>query len=167
MRYLSNRFTFALYFQAAGLCSSNYQNKLPLSVSGTYVKTACFIQLVGNQVDANNYCIGNGMKLFVVNSAAIQTAVFAALLAGFGPNPVVLRADGLRDEAGDNKWYFYANGKTPAFTGLSWLTSNDTLPGLNSLVITNMAYPMQKYNPTFKIDGLDSVTAFNVLCEYV
>lgn len=141
--------------------------KVPLSVSGTYKKTACLIVTVYNQVDANNYCIAQGMKLFVIDTGAIQTGLTNQLTNIIGSNDYVFRIDGLRNEAGDNLWYYYAYGKTLAYAGLNWLTSSDTLTGMNSLVITNMAYPMAKYNATFKIDGLDAKTAFNVICEYV
>lgn len=142
--------------------------KLPLSVSGTYLKTACvIISPELNQSDANNYCISQGMKLFVIDTAATQKILQNALLQVLS-GPWVLRIEGLRDEKGDNKWYYSSPvGKTPAFAGLDWITSADTLTGLNTLVITNMAYPMMKYLPYLKIDGLSPTDLFNTICEYV
>lgn len=133
---------------------------------GKYVKTACVIMQTYTQSDASTYCTTRGMKLFVINSTFVQTKLFDTLTTLAQRVPVAFRVDGLRDAARDNKWYFYSYGRTPAFPGLRWLINNDTLPGYNTLVVSNTASSMKKVRPTFTVDGWKPDYLLNVLCEF-
>lgn len=118
------------------------------------------------QPDASTYCTSRGMKLLVINSTVVQSKLFDTLTKAVRGIPVAFRIDGLRNEKGDGKWYFYSYGKTPAFPGLAWLISNNTLPGYDSLVVSNTASQMKKVRPTFKVDGWKPNYLLNVLCEF-
>lgn len=149
------------------MCAASTQTKIPMkNRAGKYVKTACVVTQTYTQSDALTYCTTRGMKLFVVNSTYIQTKLFSMLGKLAQRVPVAFRVDGLRNEAGDNKWYFRSYGKILAFSGLSWLMSNDTLPGYNTLVVSNTASSMKKVRPTFKVDGWKPNYLLNVLCEF-
>lgn len=106
------------------------------------------------------------MKLFVIESAEWQAGLFSILNEVAQDTAVVLRVDGLKDESGDNNWYYYSNGKQPAFDGLDWLTTSETMAGYDSLTVTNMAFPMEEVLPQFKVDGLPSDYLFYVVCEF-
>lgn len=105
------------------------------------------------------------MKLFVIDTASTQSALFTYLEPKYPEFDVYFRVDGIRDET-DGNWYYYSYGKSSAFTGLDWLMTVDTLTGWNTLVVTNMAYPMDKIIPTYKVDGLDPTMLFPFICEY-
>jgi hypothetical protein len=106
------------------------------------------------------------MKLFVISDAAVQTAFQAKLTAMFAANPTILRIDGVRDEP-DGSWFNYSFGKTPVFSGLDWLQNFDTLTGSGTMIIENIAYPLLKYIPTWKVDGIDPATVWPFVCEYI
>lgn len=78
--------------------------KFAITISGTYMKTACVVLSGGyNQADANNFCISQDMKLFVMDSNATQKFMQQKFQNSYNGD-AVFRIDGLRDEAGDNKW---------------------------------------------------------------
>ena len=106
-----------------------------------------------------------GLYLFQVDSSETQNALFNTLRQNENA-PSTLRIDGLRNEAGDNNWYYYDFGKTPAFSGLAWLSSSNTAPEYCSLVTTNNYRNRGKKPPSYKIDGLQNSTEVAVLCQY-
>lgn len=105
------------------------------------------------------------MKLFVIDSANTQTALFKYLFPTYSSVDTIFRVDGTRDET-DGNWYYYSYGKTSAFAGLDWLLTPDTYTGWTTMVVTNLAYPMEKVIPTFKVDGLDVNLLLPFICEY-
>ena len=129
-------------------------------------KSVCIVAQDMNQADADKYCKSGGMKLLQIDSAATQTSIIALLNTNFQGQQYYFRVDGLRDESGDNQWYYYNNGKAPAFVGLDWYVSYDTLLGRSSLAVTNSAYPMNKLIPSYKIDGVDPVAIYPCICEF-
>lgn len=137
----------------------------PLTVGGAYSKTACFVFDTYNQADADAYCKADGMVLLDIDSLEIQSELFAFLEPQMTGYQVAFRVDGIRESDVGN-WYYYSYGKTLAFSGLDWLTTSDTLTGDDTMVITNMAYPMAKVIQTFKVDGLDKSLLFPIICEY-
>jgi len=127
-------------------------------------KTACVVLDRYTQTKAVQYCKKFGLNLFQIDSEKTQKALAKYFTRELSFLPLLLRIDGLRDEV-DGKWYFYNNGKQPAFEGLNWMFTNDTLTGDNSLVVTNFAYPFLKYKPSVRIDGMSASEKLYVLCE--
>lgn len=155
-------------FIEAPKCVGDKEASVPLADDNGYIKNACFVFIEMTQSQAEAYCKAGGMTLFQIDSAETQAALFKYLQEQLPTTPAVFRVDGLRDEP-DGEWFYYANGKEPAFDGLDWLdpvTKEDTLDGQNSLVVENMAYPMQKYSMTFKVDGLEPSIPFLVICQF-
>lgn len=113
-----------------------------MDITGGPLKTACLITGTYTQADADSYCRSNNMVLFQIDSDNTQTQLFSFLETNLAGSNFVFRVDGLRDEVGDNNWYYYSYGKAPAFSGLQWILSSDTKQGLNSLIVTNMARQM-------------------------
>lgn len=101
------------------------------------------------------------MKFFVIDSAPVQTSLFKDLNARFPVNPKVYRVDGVKT----NEVWLY-DGNVPAFAGLDWLIDADTLDPYNYMMVSNMAWPMMKIIPNFKVDGVDNVTPFDFICEF-
>lgn len=57
-----------------------------IGTNDTYLKSYCIINEHANQRKASNSCVSNNMKLFVINSAEVEAALFAGISAfGFGP----------------------------------------------------------------------------------
>lgn len=106
------------------------------------------------------------MTLFTIDSAKIQTALFETLYPLYQNVDAVFRVDGTKTEPG-GIWYSYSNGKVPVFAGLDWLINSDTYTGWTTMVVTNMAYPMPKTVPTFKVDGLDATILFPFICQFM
>lgn len=151
---------------ATSLCQGATELSYPVSdTAGNYLKTACFVFSLFNQADADAYCKAEGMKLFQIDSLAVQTSLFAFLEPQLEGYDVMFRVDGIRDPS-DDSWYYYNNGKAPAFNGLDWLQGPDVLAGFDTMMITNMQYPQSKLIQTFKVDGIPASLAINVLCEY-
>lgn len=162
------KISFASDISAEKCPSTDTQVPFPLTdASGTTIKNLCIVLLGMTQSDANTYCTAGYMVLFQINNAATQTALFTFLDQIFSASgySFAFRVDGLRDTT-DKNWYYFSYGKAPAFSGLSWYMGSDTLDGLNSLVATNMAYPVQKALPSTLADGVSSSETLPVLCEY-
>jgi hypothetical protein len=99
-----------------------------------------------NHADASAGCTAGYMYLFQIDSAEVHTFILMIIEQIFSANgfPAMFRVDGVRDTS-DNKWYYYSKGsKTPAYAGLKWLVSSDTLTGSDTMIATNMAYPVIK-----------------------
>lgn len=152
---------------ASSLCTNADEQSAPLNdlTSSKYLKTACIITVASNQKEANDYCVAGKMKLFQIDSAAIQDALFDLLRPTYKGTPTIFRVDGIRDPT-DDKWYYYSNGKAPAFAGLSWLQTSDTYQPYYTLMVANMAYPAIKVLDTFKCDGIDADSKWNFICEF-
>lgn len=106
------------------------------------------------------------MQLFVISDADVQTSFYAYLTTAFGATPTMLRIAGVRDEP-DGSWFNYSYGKTPVFGGLDWLQNPDTLTGWSTMIVENIAYPLVKYIPTWKVDGVEPALGLPFVCEYV
>lgn len=105
------------------------------------------------------------MKLFVIDSDITQIALFKALYPKYLTVDAVFTVDGTRDIPTGN-WYSYSYGQVASFAGLNWLINSDTYTGWTTMVVTNLAWPMPKAIPTFKVDGLDATLTFPFICEY-
>lgn len=122
------------------------------------------------QPEADAYCKalgGNGL-LFQIDSDDTQDSIFSILDVSLGQQgyQYAFRVDGLRDTA-DNQWYYYDFGKAPAFAGLKWYMTSDTLVGFDSLVITNMAWPAAKVVQSPAVDGVQNeLDKVLVLCQF-
>ena len=147
--------------------ANNAKHPLNALTGGTYIKTACVVTIDYGYADAFAYCVANSMKLFIIDSTAVQDALIAMLQISYAYSNGAYRVDGLRDETGDNNWYTYGNGKTPAFSGMKWYDTSDTYTGYSSLMVTSMAYPMSKVISTYLVDGITLTTPFSFICEYV
>lgn len=119
------------------------------------------------QAEADAYCKADRMVLFQIDSATTQSAIFQVLndLLTSGGWDYAFRVDGLRDLT-DKNWYYYSYGKAPAFAGLKWYQTSDTIDTHDSLVITNMAYPSTKIIQSEAVDGVPMGDKLNVLCEW-
>jgi hypothetical protein len=104
------------------------------------------------------------MKLFQIDSTAVQDALFDIMEVDLDGFQAYFRIDGLKEK--DGKWYYYSYGRKPAFSELDWLIDMNTFDGMDSLVATNMAYPSSKVIQKFKVDGLYSNLEFNLICEF-
>lgn len=129
----------------------------------------CLVFDQKDQAGAAAGCKAGYMYLFQIDSDIVQTTLFAFLdqaLSAGGYN-FMFRVDGVRD-ATDKNWYYYSKGtKTPAFAGLKWYISSDTLDGFDSLVVTNLAYPVQKAIAKTAADGVQSNDPSPLyICEY-
>lgn len=148
------------------LCQGSEELSHPLiGASGNYMKTACFVFGEFSQADADAYCKAGGMKLFQIDSLELQSVLFAYMEPQLEGYDFMIRVDGLRDTT-DNKWYYYSNGKAPAFGGLEWINGPDVLTGFDSMMITNMQYPQSKIIQTFKVDGISAELQIPIACEY-
>lgn len=134
--------------------------------SGAYLKTVCLINfLKQTHPAAYTFCVSIGMKLLVIDSAPLQTALlnFLDTTLGVG-NPAVYitpQIDGQRDVA-TGEWFYYSYGtKTPAFAGLDWMVGPNMTVGWDCLTTDNI-------NGKFKVNGIPCipVPTRRVLCEY-
>lgn len=132
--------------------------------SGSYLKTACLVLELHDQPSAEEACIAYGMKLFQIDSTAVQTALFGWLEPLLSQYLVSARVDGKREA--DQAWYYYSYGRAPAFSGLDWLVDSDTFDGYDTMVATNQAFPAMKVIPTFKVDAVLEAEELTVLCEF-
>lgn len=169
IRFQQISYNTVIIFKDVQRCTASDQASVPLAdASNTYIKTMC-ISGMYTQSDADAYCKANNMVLFQIDSDNTQQALFAFLTSAVSQD-AVFRVDGIRDEAtatgGTGNWYYYSYGKADAFAGLDWLVGADTLDGLNTMVVTNMAFPLSKAIPTWKVDGLEPTYEFNIICEY-
>lgn len=129
----------------------------------------CMVFDQKDQAGADAACKAGYMYLFQIDSDAVQTELFSLLdqiLSAGGLN-FMFRVDGVRDTT-DKKWYYYSKGtKTPAFAGIKWYVSSDTLDGFDSMVVTNLAYPVQKAIANTAVDAVQNNDPTPLyLCEY-
>jgi len=149
----------------------NTQAAIPIQDStGKLLKNVCLVfDPPQDQPGADAGCKAGYMYLLQIDSADLQTMLFAILDQALGASgvPFAFRVDGLRDST-DKKWYYYSKGaKVPAFAGLKWYMTSDTLDGSDSLILTNLAYPVQKGLMTSAIDGIPlSENSVMYICEY-
>jgi hypothetical protein len=145
-----------------------------MSVStGAFIKNVCMMTTSMTQPEADAACkagstAGKQMLLFQIDSDDTQNSIFAVLDTNLGKNGYnyAFRVDGLRDTA-DGNWYYYDFGQAPAFAGLKWYFTSDTLTGYDSLVITNMAWPANKLVQSPAVDGIQNeLDLVPVLCQY-
>jgi hypothetical protein len=100
------------------------------------------------------------MKLAVIDSDVFQTEVkkYATFLFPQGNKQIWI--DGKRDP-NSGQW-FYDKLKTPAYTGIDWLTSADTAKTLDCMLLTSSAAAAP-----FKIDGIKCNTKYWAMCEFI
>lgn len=120
---------------------------------------------VANQYAADDYCRSIGMKLFVLDSEETQTSLFNELFDLLDKYSMTFRVDGVQDDE-DGLWY-YDDGKTPASSDLSWRVSSDPFLDWNTLVVTNTAFPLKVYLPTYTIDMVPAGKTCPFICEFL
>jgi hypothetical protein len=115
--------------------------------SGSYLKTLCMVSSGVSYDVANTQCLAAGMKLFVVNSAAVQEALLQYSENYFasygGPS---LWINGKKDAA--NMWSSY-NPTQALFSGMKWYGGAPAQTG-NCLVVAarapNVPFYVEPYN---------------------
>lgn len=97
------------------------------------------------------------MKLFVIDSADVQTALFDFLTQKYAKKAEsLIWIDGVREK--DGKWYYIGDGKkTPAFSGLLWIKGSNK--DKNCLMASNR-------QGNFKVEAALCKYVKDLVCEY-
>jgi Lectin C-type domain len=138
-----------------GICSQAEELK---DKSGAYLKTACMVSTSATYANALANCKANGMNLFVIESAAEQTALLDYSGTYFAAyNGPVLWVNGQKDASG--KWST-SNPTQALFSGIKWRSGTPTEPG--NCLIVNAKEPKTPFSvQPYSCDG-----AFWYYCEY-
>lgn len=149
---------------------ANSQAPFPIQdSSGKLYKNLCIVLVPADQPTAMSGCAAGYMHLLQIDSDFVQTFILALMDQVFSGSgyPYLARVDGVRDPA-DKKWYYSSKGtKVEAWAGLKWLVNSDTFTGYDTLVVTNLAYPVNKAFMKSAIDGVPSNEGNSLyLCEY-
>ena len=134
--------------------------------SGTYLKTACLLDLYCDYATALNMCKRNGMRLFIIDSAATQTTFLTSLQLMANQTTTIYRIAGKRDVNGkeNNEWFI--PGGPALYKNLRWIEGCTILPCMDSLIVSNTYFPLNKFNKTsFSIDGILSLSTVPFACE--
>ena len=109
--------------------------------------------------DASEYCVVNGMRLFIIDSATTQTAMIAALNTVItNPSETSFYINGQSDANGE---WFTSPPKTPLFNGIDLRTA---LPKLQNLVLKTIK---DSITGKFFVLEDDNKSGIRFLCEYV
>lgn len=126
---------------------------------GSYLKTSCIVSTGYSHWEAEQACLHNGMRLFVINNSTVQAAFFKSTTEALLDNPGgFLWINGKRN---NDEWFSYGPERLPLYDGIDWVQT-DTENGRTSgdcLLYTQHLGPFQAM-------GADCAARVWSICEY-
>lgn len=90
---------------------------------GNYLKTACFVDQMQTQYDAQQTCLDNGMTLFVINNATVQSALIRSTSEG---SPGASTWINGKKDSQNEEWFAYEPKKVSLSSDIDWVEDGET-----------------------------------------